>query len=170
MAKKPKYPMQTLYEMREKAKDEAEEFYAARQRDVSAAENTLNDMKNKLRDMIAMRAQRKEEYSQAMRDGKLSVQQIQGNDRHIERLKNEEAAYEVEIVRQVEVVDERRADADAAKEEMLLATQEFKALEKHKEKWWKKVKRELQIKEEEEVEDISQAQYFKRMMEERGQK
>ena len=170
MAKRPVYRLQTLYDMREKEKDKAEEAYAEAKRKVAVEQKKLDDMKAHLQDMIQARQNRRIEYAEKMRTGELTIAQITGNDRHIERMKNEESAYEVEISRQAEAVKEKEGEAEIAKEEMIKATQEFKALEKHKEKWLKQVKRELMLKEEEEVEDIAQAQYFARMLENREEK
>lgn len=165
MAKLPKYRMQVVFDLRETAKEEAEAEYAERKAELAAEEQKLEGLKQELRDMIAAREEKKHEYAEKLRQGAFSIQQIQGNDRHIERMKSEEQAFEMTIFRQQEVCEEKQGEVDQAMEKMLEATQEFKALEKHKEKWLKQVKAEQMKKAEEEAEDISQAQYFKRMKE-----
>ena len=167
MPKQPDYRLQVLFHIREKEKEQAEELYAEKKRAVVEQEQIRDEMKQKLRDMVSMREAKKLEYAEKMRTGELKITQIQANDRHIERLKHQEQAFQVEISRQEERVQEAQAVADEAMQEMLKATQEFKALEKHKEKWAKQVKREQAIKEENALEDIAQAQYFKRILEER---
>lgn len=169
MAKLPAYRLQALFDIREKEKDKAEEFYAEKKRAVAEQQKVLDGMKQKLRDMVAFREDKKREYVEKMRSGELNVTQIQANDRHIDRLKHEEQAYQVEISRQGERVKEAEAEAEDAMQAMLKATQDFKALEKHKEKWLKQVKRELALKEEDQLEDIAQAQYFQRLLDERGE-
>lgn len=169
MAKLPPYRMQTLFDLREKAKEEAEEFYAGKKKAVAKEQQKLDDMKQTLRDMAAARQAKKEEYAEKMRAGDLNINAIQANDRHIEKLKQEEQAYQVEIQRQHERVNEAQAEADDAMEAMLKATQDYKALEKHKEKWMKQVKREVMLKEEDAADEIAQAQYFKRMADERDE-
>ncbi|MCP4500311.1 MAG: hypothetical protein GY822_10165 [Deltaproteobacteria bacterium] len=163
MAKMPPYRLQALFDIREKAKKEAEEAYARVQVELRAEEQKLEDLKDELKDMIQTREDRKQEYSQKMSMGELTVIQIQVNDRHIERMKSAEKAFGMKLVRQKEAIDEKYSEVEEAKEKMLEATQEFKALEKHKENWVKEVKKEWARKEEEEVEDISQAQYYARM-------
>lgn len=167
MAKLPPYRMQVLFELREKAKDEAEEFYADKKKALLEQQKKLDDMKQTLRDMAAFREGKKQEYAEKMRSGELNIQQIQGNDRHIEKLKQEEQAYQVEIQRQAERVNDAQGEVDDAMEAMLKATQDFKALEKHKEKWAKGIKREITLKEEDAADEIAQAQYFQRMAEDR---
>lgn len=167
MAKLPAYRLQALFDIREKEKEKAEEVYAQKQAALAEEQKKLEAMKEHLREMVRSREQKKQEYADRMRTGELTVHQITANDRHIERMKQEEAAYQVEIQRQMEAVREAEEVAEQAKQDMLKANQDFKALEKHKEKWMKKVKRELALKEEDAVEDIAQAQYFARMLEQR---
>jgi hypothetical protein len=167
MPKLPDYRLQVLFEIREKAKKAAEEVYAEKKKLAAEEQQKHDAMKQNLRDMVAAREQRKQDYAERMRSGELNVNQITANDRHIEKMKQEENAYQVEINRQGERVVEAEAVAEEAMQDMLKASQDYKALEKHKEKWVKGVKREIQIKEEEAVEDIAQAQYFARLKEQR---
>ena len=59
--------------------------------------------------------------------------------------------------------------AQQAMDDMLEATKSFKALEKHKEKWQKEVKREQMLKEEDALEDVAQAQYFAQLKQKRSE-
>lgn len=169
MAKGPAYRLQVLFEMREKAKEAAEEVYAEKKKLVAVEQKKLEEMKNHLKEMIQKRQDRKADYAERTRRGEYTINQIQANDRHIEKMKQQEAAYQIEIDRQQERVVEAERVADEAMQLLVKATQEFKALEKHKEKWQKQVKRELMMKEEEAVEDIAQAQYFKKLLAEFGE-
>lgn len=169
MAKGPAYRLQVVFEMREKHKKEMEEVYAEKKKAVAAEQQKLDEMKNHLKEMIASRQEKRADYAERTRRGEYTINQIQANDRHINRLKQQEAAYQVEIDRQQERVRETERIADDALQEVVKATQDFKALEKHKEKWQKQVKRELMMKEEGQVEDIAQAQYFKRLLEQIGE-
>src|ERR1043166_5123424 len=169
MAKSPAYRLQVLYEMREKKKKEAEEEYAERKKKVAIEQKKLDEMRQKLKEMVQMRQNKKAEYAERTRAGEYTVSQIQANDRHIERLKQQEAAYQVEIDRQQERVQEAERVAAEQMEVVVKCTQDFKALEKHKEKWAKLVKKEMMLKEEMQAEDIAQAQYFKKLLEELGE-
>jgi hypothetical protein len=75
----------------------------------------------------------------------------------------------VEIDRQQERVAEAERVAAEAMEVVVKCTQDFKALEKHKEKWAKQVKKEMLLKEEMAAEDIAQAQYFQKLLDELGE-
>lgn len=169
MAKGPAYRLQVLFEMREKKKKEAEEAYAEKKKLVVIEQKKLDEMRNKLKEMVQLRIDKKAEYADRTRKGEYTVNQIQQNDRHIERLKQQEAAYQVEIDRQQERVQEAERIAAEAMEVVVKCTQDFKALEKHKEKWAKQVKKEMLLKEEMAAEDIAQAQYFQKLLDELGE-
>lgn len=160
MAKKPQYRLQTLFDIREKEKKAAEDEYGRQKRRVIEAQQVLDDMKAKHTQMIEHREAKKTEYAEKIREGGMKINEITGNDRHIARLKEEEVAYLGEIDKQVEVVKSAERVAQEAMDTMLEATKAFKALEKHKEKWQKEVKRELMLKEEDALDDVAQAQYF----------
>jgi hypothetical protein len=169
MAKGPAYRLQVLFEMREKAKVEAEEIYAEKKKLVIVEQKKLEEMKGVLAGMVQKRQDKRSEYAERTRRGEYTIAQIQANDRHIEKLKQQEAAYQVEIDRQLERIQEAERVAEEAMALVVKATQDFKALEKHKEKWAKQVKRELTMKEEETIDEIAQAQYFKKLLEELGE-
>jgi len=155
--------------MREKAKKEAEEIYAEKKKKVAEEQKRLDEMREKLKEMVAARAAKKAEYAERTRKGEYTVSQIQGNDRHLARLRQNEAAYQVDIDRQKERLEEAERLAAEAMEVVVKKTQDFKALEKHKEKWAKAVKKEMMLKEEMAAEDIAQSQYFQKLLEEIGE-
>ena len=169
MAKGPAYRLQVLFEMREKAKAEAEELYAEKKKLVVIELQKMDEMREHLKGMVQKRQDKKAEYAERTRQGEYTINQIQANDRHIEKMKQQEAAYQVEIDRQQERIEEAERVAAEAMDLVVKATQDFKALEKHKEKWQKQVKREAMLKEEDAVEDIAQAQYFKKLLEQLGE-
>jgi hypothetical protein len=170
VAKTPAYRLQVLFEMREKAKKAAEEVYAEKKKLVAVEQKKLDEMKQKLVEMIEMRQAKKTEYAEKTRRGELTVSQITANDRHIDRLKSQEAAYQVEIDRQAERLRQAEKVAEQALQDVVKATTDFKALEKHKEKWLKQIRREQALKEELQVEDIAQAQFFQKLLEEQGER
>lgn len=169
MARTPAYRLQVVFEMREKKKKDAEEIYAEKKKIVIVEQKKLDEMREKLKEMVQLRQDKRAEYAERTRRGEYTIQQIQGNDRHIERLKQNEAAFQVEIDRQGERVAEAERVAQEAMQDVIRATQDFKALEKHKEKWLQQIKREQMIKEEMAAEDIAQAQYFQKLLEEIGE-
>ena len=162
MAKMPDYPLQTLYEMREKKKKAAEDAYAEATKYKVGEEKKLEEMHVELKRMIDSREAKRLEYTARAAKGEYNVKEMQSNMRHLDRMKDKEGAYKLTIENQKDAVKAADAVVQEKKEAMLLATQEFKALEKHKEKWLAEVKRELAMKEEDNLEDIAQTIFLKR--------
>jgi flagellar export protein FliJ len=162
MAKLPKYDLQTLFEIRERAKKKAEDAFAEAQKALAKEQAKLDEMKAELAAKVEYREKKKQEYSQKAARGELNIHSITSGQRHIERLKEEEAAYEVEIDKQREKVKEAEKVVEKKREEMVKANREFKALEKHKEKWVKAKKKAILAKEEDAAEDIAQTLYIAR--------
>lgn len=166
MPQKEKYRLQTLFDMRQSAKKDAEDAYAAEQKKVAIEKKKLDSLTEDLAQKVKLREQRRVEYAQEAAQGKSNIDKIQIQGRHIEGLKEKEELVKQDISKQEIVLKEAQKIAEEKLQEMLKATQEFKALEKHKEKWAEEVKKELERKEEEASEDISQSQYFGRLKEE----
>lgn len=162
MAKLPKYRLQTLFEIRAREKKEAEDAFAEAQKSVNEEQRRLDEMKAELAAKVEYREKKRQEYSEKAAQGELNIHAITSGQRHIERLKEEEAAYEVEIDKQRERLQEAEKVLEQKREEMINANREFKAMEKHKEKWEKKKKREISLKEEDAAEEIAQSLYLSR--------
>lgn len=156
------YRLETLFEMRQRAKKEAEEIYAKKEQEAQKEQKKLQDMQQQLAQMQLDRERKRLEYAHANDQGQVTIEKIQIQARHIEMLKDKEAAFSLEIATQEKVRDEAKAIAEKFLQEMLEKTKEFKALEKHKEKWLLEVKKAREKKEEAAADDISQAQYFLR--------
>ncbi|MFH1810897.1 MAG: flagellar assembly protein FliH [Pseudomonadota bacterium] len=160
--KLPDYRLQTLFNLREKAKKAAEDAYAEAQKEMAAEQARLDEMKAELAAKVEFREGKRHEYAEKASRGEMNVHTMTSSQRHIERLKEEEAAYEVEIDKQRERLHEAEKVVEKKREEMVVANRDFKALEKHKEKWAKKTRREIMLKEEDAAEDIAQAQFLAR--------
>ncbi|MEW5848545.1 MAG: flagellar assembly protein FliH [Myxococcota bacterium] len=165
MPKLPDYRLQTLFDMREKARKEAEDAYAEAMKAKLAEEKKLEEMKQELERMIQAREAKRLEYAERAAKGEYNVSQIQANHRHIDRMKEKEGAFKMEIEKQKDAIKRAEEVVEEKKQAMIEATQEFKALEKHKEKWAQEVKREMAIKEEDNLEDIAQTIFLRRMRE-----
>src|SRR5437867_4211865 len=131
MAKLPDYRLQTLFEMREKKKKEAEDDYAEAMKGKIAEEKKLEEMKQELIKMGQAREAKRIEYASRAAKGEFNVQQIQSNQRHLDRMKEKEGAYKMEIEKQKDAVKAAERVVEEKKEAMILATQDYKALEKH---------------------------------------
>ena len=156
MAKQPDYRLQTLLGLREKAKDEAERHLGDCLRILKEEEERLEEMRAELRRMIASREAKSRDYAEKQMRGEMSAQAVISANSYIERLKEQEEAQQEAIDGQQEVINARKADVKDARDKLIVANQDLKALEKHKEKWEKKIKREAQMKEEEALDELAQ--------------
>ncbi|MEI6791077.1 MAG: hypothetical protein WCK42_07850 [Myxococcaceae bacterium] len=153
------YPLQTLFEIRERAKKDSEEAYAKEKQKLNEAEKKLKEMQEELKKMKAFREQKRAEYFEAMNSLLLKIEKIKINQRHLDGLLEKEEAFLLEIRKQEQVVEGAKERVQKALDIMMKATEEYKVLEKHKEKWALKQKKEREQKEESESDDITQARY-----------
>ena len=162
MAKQPDYRLQTLLGLREKAKDEAERHLGDCLRILQEEQERLADMEAELRRMVASREAKSRDYAEKQMRGEMSAQAMIGAQAYIERMKELEEGQERAIDGQKQVVENKKGDVEQARGLLVEANQELKALEKHKEKWAEKIKKEQQTKEEAELDELAQTMYLGR--------
>lgn len=158
----PPYRLQTLLQMRERAKEEAEQAFSDATRALFKEKEALKKLEE---DLARRKRERKEKIAaylaEVMAKGVGAGGMTQLN-RFEERLRDEEAVVALEIEQQKErvkaaeeVLEQRRAD-------MAHAAKELKSIEKHKEKWAKELKAERQMREELTQEEIGNALFLAR--------
>lgn len=161
------YRLQTLLEMRERTKKEAEEYFAQAMNALAEEEAKLKEEEDSLERMIEDRQRRREEYSRKLAAGEMKITDQSSTYRYIERLKEHELDQQTIIDAQEEQVREAKREVERAQEALVAATQDLKALEKHKEKWAEQVRRERMLREEGVMDEIGQA-IFQQRLKDRG--
>jgi hypothetical protein len=158
----PPYRMQALLEIRGRAKEAAEQAFADAQRAVVAARQKQKELEE---DLVRRRAERKARVDAYLKEilarGTGAGGLVQMN-RFEQRLKDEEAALQLEIDAQKERVRQAEQFAEQKRAEMAEAAKELKAIEKHKEAWAKQVKEERDKREELVQEEIGSALHLAR--------
>ena len=134
------YRLQTLLEIRERAEEEAKQVFAEAMSQLHREQQLLQEMKDELERMIEDRKRR----------------------RFIDRLKEKESEQKGVIDGQRENVREAEKQVKRAQDALIAATQDLKALQKHKEKWQEAVKRERALKEADMLDEIAQTIYQQR--------
>lgn len=150
------YRLQALLGIRERAEEAAKEVFANAMNALAKEKQTLQDMEDELVRMIEDRKRRREEYSQKLASGEMKVTDQSAAYRFIERLKEREAEQAARIDGQKEAVREAEKVLKRAQDALVLATQDLKALQKHKEKWAEEVKRDRMMREEDMMDEIGQ--------------
>jgi flagellar export protein FliJ len=155
----PPYRLQALLGIRERAEESAKEAFAQAVSALHHEQQLQKQMEDELERMIEDRKRRREEYSQKLASGEMKVTDQSSAYRFIERLKEREAEQQARIDGQKEVVREAEKLVKRAQDALVVATQDLKALQKHKEKWEAEVRRERMLKEEDNLDEIAQTIY-----------
>ncbi|MBK6689915.1 MAG: hypothetical protein IPG45_35950 [Deltaproteobacteria bacterium] len=150
------YRLKTLLEMRERAEEAAKEAFARAMVTLRQEEQRLKELEEELERMIEDRKRRREEYSQKLATGEMKVTDQSSAYRYIERLKEKESEQKGRIDGQREHLREAEKVVKKAQDALILATQDLKALQKHKEKWLEERKKARQIREEDDLDEIAQ--------------
>ena len=82
-----KYRLQALLEIRERAEEAAKQAFADAQQALRAEEETLEQFKQELKDMVADRLRRREEYSQKLASGEMKITDQSSAYRFLDRLR-----------------------------------------------------------------------------------
>lgn len=159
----PPYRLQVLLEMRERAKEEAEQAFSDA---VKALEKEKAELKRLEADLEKRKAERKQKVmaylQQVMAKGAAGVNSLNMMNRYEDRLKDEEAQVALEIERQKEAIKVAEKLVEQRRREMAEAAKELKAIEKHKETWQKQLRAERQAKEELNQEEIGNTLFLMR--------
>lgn len=156
MAKMPQYRLQTLLEMRERAEEEAKNAFADAMNQLHQEEAFLKELQEELERMVEDRKRRRQEYADKLASGEMKITDQTAAYRFIDRMKEMEQEQQGRIDAQREAVREAEKVVKRAQEALVVASQELKALQKHKEKWAEQVKKERQAKEEAAMDEIGQ--------------
>ncbi|MEZ4272563.1 MAG: hypothetical protein R3C68_14385 [Myxococcota bacterium] len=162
MAVKEEYRLKTLFKLRELKKEQAERYLATCLQALRVEQDRQREMEEELERMIARREAKKREYAEKAMSGKMDARSAVAANLYIERLREQEQVQEDAIEGQKGVVAEKKQDVQGARADLVNATQELKALEKHREKWQEEVKRVRQSKEEETLDEVAQSGFLGR--------
>ena len=153
------YRLQALLGIRERAEEEAKQYFAEMQAALRHQEELLQEYEKELEEMIADRMRRREEYSQKLASGEMKITDQSSAYRYIERLKERETDQKYKIEGQKESVKQAEMDLKRSKDALVHATQELKALLKHKEKWETELKKKRAQRQADEMDEIGQTIY-----------
>jgi len=158
----PPYRLQVLQDMRARAKEEAEQAFAAA---VKALDKEKAELQRLIDELERRKRERKEKVAAYLKEVMAKGAGINGMNmmsRFEQRLKDEEAQVALEVERQREAVKVAERLVEQRRRAMADATMELKAIEKHKETWQKQVKHERQQREELNQEEIGNALFLAR--------
>lgn len=161
MAALPPYRLATLMTLRERKKEEAEHALAAELGALAKQQKRLDEMRQELIAMEDRRQALRREYMEKAMRGQTGANEAVRHNAYVEHLKDVEKQHKEAIADQADVVAEHERLVQAARDVLVVATQELKALEKHREKWLEEVKKEREAKEETEMDEMAQTIYLR---------
>jgi len=161
MAALPPYRLATLLTLRERKKEEAEHKLAETLAALHREQKRLKELRDELVAMEDKRQALRREYMDKAMKGQTGANDAVRHNAFVEHLKDLEKQQKEAIADQEDRVAEHEGYVKAARDELVLATQELKALEKHKEKWLEEVKKEREAKEEMAMDDIAQTIFLR---------
>lgn len=154
-----KYRLQALLGIRERAESAAKQVFSDAQAILREQEELLKSYEQELENMIADRLRRREEYSQKLASGEMKISDQSSAYRYIDRLKEKETDQKYKIEGQKESVRQAEMEVKRAQDALIIASQELKALLKHKEKWAAEIKKKRDQREDDEMDEIGQTIY-----------
>lgn len=158
----PPYRLQALLDMREKAKEEAEQAFSAAIKALDKEKAEQARLEAELERRKRERKAKVAEYLQTVMAKGAGINGMNMMGRFEERLKDEEAQVALQIDHQKEVVKQAERLVEQRRYLMAEAAKELKAIEKNKETWQKQVRAERQQREELNQEEIGNALFLAR--------
>ena len=162
----PKYRLQLILDKRQKIKEDAE-------KELSQAQKLLEDERQleKQKELEVEQAKQhkedsKKELNKKMLEGQMDVAKVQNHKNFLKSLDFEIEKAKERLVAQQQKVKEAEKFLEQKRMELIQATTEFQAMEKHKEKWLEKVKKEIETAEANEQEEIGNVLFLARKMKE----
>ena len=158
----PPYRLQTLQDMRTRAKEEAEQAFSDALKALEKEKLALKSLEDDLERRKKERKQKVMAYLQEVMAKGAGINGMNMMGRFEQRLKDEEAQVALEVERQKEVVKVAERTVEQKRREMAEAAKELKAIEKHRETWQKQIRAERQAREELTQEEIGNALFLAR--------
>jgi flagellar export protein FliJ len=158
----PPYRLQVLVEMRERAKEQAEQAFSDA---IKALEKEKKELQRLMEDLERRKRERKAKVAAYLQEVMAKGAGINGLNmmgRYEDRLKDEEAQVALDIERQKEAIKVAEKLVEQRRREMAEAAMELKAIEKHKETWQKQIRAERQAREELNQEEIGNTLFLMR--------
>jgi flagellar export protein FliJ len=152
----PQYRLQALLEIRERAEEEAKDVFAKAMQALRNEEQALQQHEDELARMVEDRHRRRKEYADKLASGEMKITDQAAAQRYLERLKEREQEQKGKIDAQKEQVREAEKRLKRTQDALVKATQDLKALQKHREKWLEDWKKERALKEEDMLDEIAQ--------------
>jgi flagellar export protein FliJ len=162
----PKYRLQLILDKRQKAKEDAEKYLAEAQKLLEDEKKLEKQKELEVEQAKQHKEDSKKELNKKMLEGQMDVAKVQNHKNFLKSLDFEIEKAKERLVAQQQKVKQAEIFLEQKRLELIEATTEFQAMEKHKEKWLEKVKKEIEAAEANEQEEIGNVLFLARKMKE----
>lgn len=158
MPPKPKYRLKTVLDLRQRAKEEAARLLARRREELAAALVELQRREQAVLDCQKEQNRQRVIMLEKMAEG-IEAHRAVNYRSHLSDLRDKEIQLRAAVAQQQLAVNRAEAEVDKAIDGLILATQEAQVIEKHKESWIDKTKREAERREQKLSDEIGAILY-----------
>jgi flagellar export protein FliJ len=142
----PKYKLKVVKDVRERAKKDAMQFLAQCRLYLAETEAELAQREKAVENCLRQQEDNQKSLLENMRNG-ADVRLIVAYRAYSSDLKNKETELRDLLKEQEEVVEKAQLEVEKAMEKLAEAGKELKVIEKHKENWERRQRREINLKE-----------------------
>lgn len=155
MAKKQKYRLEALLELKKRHKKQTEIRLARAIRQLEEEKKELKKLEEEKKKIIQLEKETKKKMDWEMSSGKgINVGQRYVN--FLRKIQEDLEEKEEQILDQKDKVEKATEVLKKAKADYIEACRQLQIMEKHKELWWKKIQKELSRQEEQEMDQLGQ--------------
>jgi flagellar export protein FliJ len=158
----PKYRLQPVLDKRQKIKEDAEKALGAAQKKVDEEKKKEEECIQRVNQAKQKKEDAKAEMSRKMLEEKLEVEKIRRHKDYLKSLDFEIKKTEEQLADQRNRVKAAEQVVEQKRAELVEATKEYQAIEKHKEKWATALKKAMEEAEEKEAEEIGNVLFLQR--------
>lgn len=129
-----KYRLETVLDIRNRAKEEAARQVALRFQQLEKAEEELMRRRRNLQNCYEKQNQAQTKMAEDLSKG-LQAQSILAHQNYLNDLRKQEIELQKEVDKQIQTVANAEKEVEKAREKLIEAARELKAIEVHKENW-----------------------------------
>jgi len=163
--KKPKYRLAPLLIVKERHKKQMEIELGRAIKNLNEQKERLKKLQEEKEQIIQRKKNARLEMSRHVTAGETRIFDSSIHLNFLEKLQDDLVAKEKEIERQHEIIKEAEERVKKAKRDYIDASKDLKMMEKHKELWHKKLMKELNYKEQKELNELGNVIHQIRNME-----
>jgi flagellar export protein FliJ len=152
--KKQKYRLEPLLIVKERHKKQTEIELGRAISNLKQQKDRLKTLEEEKEEIIQKKKEARLEMSRRVSVGESRIYDSSLHLNYLEKLQDDQVAKEKEIERQHEVIAEAEERVKKARREYIDAAKDLKMMQKHKELWQKKLMKELDYKEQKEMNEL----------------